>query len=89
MNFILDGRDLGKLDIDELDELEDSEDEAILLEYRKKRMAELKELVSRSRFGSVREITGEEYINEVSFALRSNEFRKPKNNLLLGQQSRR
>lgn len=66
LNFILDGRDFGKLDIDELDELEDSEDEAILLEYRYKRIAELKELASRSKFGSVREITGEEYVNEVS-----------------------
>lgn len=56
---------MGKLDIDELDELEDSEDEAILIEYRKKRIAELKELASRSRFGYVREITGEEYVNEV------------------------
>lgn len=54
-----------KLDIDELDELEDSEDEAILIEYRNKRIAELKELASRSRFGYVREITGEEYVNEV------------------------
>lgn len=66
LNSILDGRDFGKLDIDELDELEDSEDEAILLEYRYKRIAELKELASRSKFGSVREITGEEYVNEVS-----------------------
>lgn len=78
---------MGKLDIDELDELEDSEDEAILLEYRYKRIAELKELASRSRFGSVREITGEEYVNEVSFA-RLMSFEKLKI-ILLGQQSRR
>lgn len=68
MIYFLDGRDLSKLDIDELDELEDSEDEAILLEYRNKRIAEMKEFVNRSRFGSVREITGEEYVNEVSDA---------------------
>lgn len=52
--------------MDELDELEDSEDEAVLLEYRNKRIAELKELANRSKFGFVREITGEEYVNEVS-----------------------
>ena len=62
----LDGRNLEKLDLDELDELEDSEDEAVLLEYRNKRIAELKEFAQRSRFGFVREITGEEYVNEVS-----------------------
>ena len=61
-----DGRNLEKLDLDELDELEDSEDEAILLEFRNKRIAELKHHATRSKFGSVREITGEEYVNEVS-----------------------
>jgi len=62
------GRNLSKLDLDDLDELEDREDEAILLEFRSKRIAELKELANRSRFGSVREITGEEYVNEVNKA---------------------
>lgn len=57
-----------KLDLDELDELEDSEDEAILVEFRNKRIAEMKELANRSKFGYVREITGEEYVNEVSHA---------------------
>lgn len=66
-----DGRNLEKLDLDELDELEDSEDEAILLEYRNKRIAEMKEFVTRSKFGSVREITGEEYVNEVSHQRRN------------------
>lgn len=59
-------RNLAKLDLDELDELEDSEDEAILVEFRNKRIAEMKELAHRSKFGSVREITGEEYVTEVS-----------------------
>lgn len=54
--------------MDELDELEDSEDEAILLEFRKKRIAEMKEQATRSKFGFVREITGEEYVNEVNKA---------------------
>jgi hypothetical protein len=64
--LFLDGRNLEKLDLDELDELEDSEDEAVLIEFRNKRIAEMKELSSRSKFGYVREITGEEYVNEVS-----------------------
>lgn len=64
--IFLEGRDLQKLDLDELDELEDSEDEAILIEFRNKRIAEMKELANRSKFGYVREITGEEYVNEVS-----------------------
>lgn len=67
-DLFLDDRNLEKLNLDELDELEDSEDEAILLEYRNKRIAELKELAGRAKFGSVREITGEEYVNEVNKA---------------------
>jgi hypothetical protein len=51
-----------------LDELEDSEDEGVLQEYRNKRIAEMKALASKARYGSVREITGEEYINEVNKA---------------------
>lgn len=54
--------------LDELDELEDSEDEAILLEFRNKRIAELKALAAKAKYGSVREITGEEYVNEVNKA---------------------
>lgn len=65
-SLFLDGRILENLDLDELDELEDSEDEAILVEFRNKRIREMKELANRSRFGYVREITGEEYVNEVS-----------------------
>lgn len=56
------------MDLDELDELEDSEDEAILTEYRNKRIAELRELATRSKFGTVREITGQEYVDEVNKA---------------------
>lgn len=54
--------------MDELDELEDSEDEAVLQDYRNKRIAELKALAAKAKFGSVREITGEEYVNEVNKA---------------------
>ena len=66
VDVLLGYRNLEKLDLDELDELEDSEDEAVLLEFRKKRIAELKELACKSKFGYVREITGEEYVNEVN-----------------------
>lgn len=57
-----------QLDLDELDELEDSEDEAVLTEFRNKRIAEMKALASKAKYGSVREITGEEYVNEVNKA---------------------
>lgn len=54
--------------LDELDELEDEEDEKILLEYRNKRIAELKELASKSKYGEVKEISGEDYVQEVNNA---------------------
>lgn len=54
--------------MDELDELEDSEDEAILQEYRNKRMAEMKALAEREKFGTVREISGQDYVDEVNKA---------------------
>jgi hypothetical protein len=63
-----DERNLEKLDLDGLDELEDSEDEAILLEFRNKRIAEMKALASKAKYGSVREISGEDYINEINKA---------------------
>lgn len=67
-SLFLDERNLEKLNLDELDELEDSEDEAVLVEYRNRRIAELKQQASRAKYGSVREITGEEYVNEVNKA---------------------
>uniref|UniRef100_A0A6M2DJ77 Putative conserved phosducin-like protein n=1 Tax=Xenopsylla cheopis TaxID=163159 RepID=A0A6M2DJ77_XENCH len=62
------GKQLSELNLDELDELEDSEDEAVLLEYRNKRIAELKQLASKSKFGSVLEISGQDYVQEVNKA---------------------
>lgn len=56
------------LDLDELDELEDSEDEAVILEYRKKRMAEMRAMADKSKFGTLREISGQDYITEVNKA---------------------
>lgn len=63
-----DGKKIEDLDLDELDELEDSEDEAVLLEYRQKRIAELKALSERSKFGYVGEISAQDYVNEVNKA---------------------
>lgn len=59
---------MADMNLDELDELEDSEDEAILAEYRNKRIAEMKALAEKSRFGTVREISGQDYVNEVNKA---------------------
>ncbi|XP_076660351.1 viral IAP-associated factor [Halictus rubicundus] len=60
--------DLESKTLDELDELEDEEDERILLEYRRKRIAEMKELASKSKYGEVKEISGEDYVQEVNNA---------------------
>ncbi|XP_014471767.1 PREDICTED: viral IAP-associated factor homolog [Dinoponera quadriceps] len=54
--------------LDELDELEDEEDERVLEEYRQKRIAELRELANRSKYGEVREISAEDYVREVNKA---------------------
>ncbi|CAG9770990.1 unnamed protein product [Ceutorhynchus assimilis] len=54
-------------DDDDLDSL-DSEDEAVLLQYRKNRIAEMKALSERSKFGYVGEISAPEYVNEVNKA---------------------
>lgn len=56
------------MDLDGLDELEDDEDEAVLLEYRKKRIAEMQQLAAKARFGFVREISGQDYVSEVNKA---------------------
>ncbi|XP_071865432.1 viral IAP-associated factor isoform X4 [Bombus fervidus] len=60
--------DLENKTLDELDELEDEEDEKVLLEYRRKRIAELKELADKSKYGEVIEISANDYIREVNKA---------------------
>ncbi|XP_012225456.1 viral IAP-associated factor homolog [Linepithema humile] len=65
------GRALNNLEektLDELDELEDEEDERVLEEYRQKRIAEMKELANKSKYGEVREISAEDYVREVNNA---------------------
>ncbi|MED6138259.1 hypothetical protein PIB30_072573 [Stylosanthes scabra] len=54
---------------DELEDLEDDlDDDRFLEEYRKKRLAEMKEAVKVLRFGSVVPISGSDFIREVSIA---------------------
>lgn len=67
-NVISEDKQLSELDLDGLDELEDSEDEAVLEEYRRKRIAELKRLSEKPRFGDVREVSGQDYVQEVNKA---------------------
>jgi len=59
---------LGHLNLDELDELEDDEDEAILLEFRRRRIAELKEQAKVNQFGEVIEISAQDYVEKVNNA---------------------
>lgn len=59
---------LGDMTLDELDELEDSEDEAVLEDYRRKRIAEIQAMASKEKFGGVMEISGQDYISEVNKA---------------------
>mgnify|MGYP003729871801 CR=1 FL=1 len=66
--FNLGEKKLEDLDLDELDELEDEEDERILLEYRNKRIAELKALAEKSKYGHVIEISGKDYVEQVNNA---------------------
>lgn len=54
--------------LDELDELEDEEEERILAEMRRKRMAELKQFQEKAKFGSVLEISAIDYVKEVNQA---------------------
>lgn len=57
-----------ELDLDGLDELEDSEDEAVIEQYRQRRIAELKLLAEKKRFEGVQEISGQDYVQEVNKA---------------------
>jgi len=62
------GVKLDKLSLDELDELEDDEDEAIMQQYREKRLQEIKSQLAKTQFGDVIEITAQNYVQEVNKA---------------------
>jgi len=59
---------LGKLSMDELDEVEDDEDEALIVEFRRRRIAELKAEAEKSKYGEVQEITAVDYVEKVNNA---------------------
>ncbi|CAG8816653.1 26564_t:CDS:2, partial [Racocetra persica] len=54
--------------LDELDELEDEEDEHVLLEYRQRRIAEMKAEALRAKFGEVIQISKPDFVREVTDA---------------------
>lgn len=56
------------MNMDELDELEDSEDEEVLERYRQQRIAEMRAFAEKAKFGNVREISGQDYVSEVTKA---------------------
>lgn len=62
------GKAFEELSLDELDELEDDEDDAVILEYRNKRIAEMMAIAAKAKYGTLGEITGEDYVNEVNKA---------------------
>eukprot|EP00096_Caligus_rogercresseyi_P016696 TRINITY_DN951_c0_g1_i1.p1 TRINITY_DN951_c0_g1~~TRINITY_DN951_c0_g1_i1.p1 ORF type:complete len:237 (+),score=97.28 TRINITY_DN951_c0_g1_i1:116-826(+) len=62
------GKAMEDMNLDELDELEDEEEERILDMYRRQRMAEIKEKMSKDKFGEVREISANDYVKEVNEA---------------------
>ncbi len=59
---------LAEKDLDELDELEDEEDDRVLQQYRLKRIAEIKALQEKAKYGAVLEITAVDYVKEVNQA---------------------
>lgn len=61
-------KEIKDMTLDELDELEDEEDELILLQYRNQRIAELKALAEKAKYGSVLEISAIDYVDQVNKA---------------------
>lgn len=65
------GKGLEEMDLDELAENEDDldeDDERMFEEYRRQRMAELREAQQKARYGDVREISKDDYVREVNKA---------------------
>jgi len=59
---------LGHLNLEELDEQEDEEDERIILEFRRRRLEEMRKDEQLNKFGGVVEMSGVDYIAEVNNA---------------------
>jgi hypothetical protein len=62
------GKDYSEMTLDEIEALEDEEDEKIVNQYRQQRLEEMKNDLARARFGDVREITAQDYVQEVNKA---------------------
>lgn len=56
---------MDNLTLDELELLEDEDDERALLEFRRKRIAEMWEAAKKARFGEVREISADDWVEQV------------------------
>jgi len=61
-------KEMEDMTLDELDELEDEEEERVLEQYRQQRIAQIKSLQQKSRYGDVREISAQDYVAEVNKA---------------------
>ncbi|KAF7726029.1 Allantoicase [Apophysomyces ossiformis] len=59
---------LDNKNLDELDELEDLEDDRILLEYRQKRLEEMKAAASKEKYGDLTQISKPDFVKEVTEA---------------------
>lgn len=67
-SFLGQKKDMVDMSLDELDELEDDEDEQILEEFRRRRIAELKEQARKNVFSEVVEINGQDFVNQINKA---------------------
>lgn len=61
-------KNVAECSLDELDDLEDDEDEQVILEYRNKRLAEMRAFAAKAKYGTLSEITAQEYVQEVNRA---------------------
>jgi len=61
-------KDYSEMTLEEIEALEDDEDEKIVQQYRQQRLQEMRNDMARSRFGDVREISAEDYVDEVNKA---------------------
>jgi len=59
---------LDELEDDEFEDLMDKDDDEFLEQYRRQRMATLEALKAKNKFGHVRQITGQDYVTEVTKA---------------------
>jgi len=61
-------KDYADMTLEEIEAMEDDEDEKVVRHYRQQRLQEIKNQLARARYGDVREITAEDYVQEVNKA---------------------